>query len=1121
MLRAFMIVLVGGVLIAAARADVRPHAGMLRYPDVSATHIVFVYANDLWIVPREGGVALPLASPPGPETFPRFSPDGAQIAFVGNYDGNRDLYVIPRDGGTPTRVTYHPAAETLNDVAPDGDLIFSTNGLAGLPRQQQLFRVSPAGGLPSQLPVPYGANGAISPDGQWLAYTPHSTDQRTWKRYRGGMATDIWLFHLTRHESVQMTVWEGTDSIPMWHAQTVYYLSDAGANHRLNIWAYDTAARTHRQVTDFADYDVKFPAIGPGPAGGGEIVFQLGPELMLLDLASGKSAAVKILIPGDRPTIRPRAADVSQTLGSFDVSPGAKRVAIEARGDLWTAPAEKGSPRNLTRSSGVAERMPSWSPDGRWIAYFSDESGEYELYVMQCDGKSPPRRLTTSDAATLPAAFRYNATWSPDSKHIVFTDKAGNIFLHALESDRTRRIDVDPWAQQPRVSWSHDSNWLTYAKGGRNQRQSVWLYDIEAGQAHAVTAGMFSDSWPVFDREGKYLFFASGREITAPIYDHTGETFVYVDPDVLMVVPLRKDIPSPFAPKSDEQTWTEAPASQPAAASASAPATTTATTPADPAAEAGQAKKPEKLKIDIEGFESRAVRVPVDRGSFYRLQVSDKGHLLYVRGPRPGSGGEPSLQVIDLAAEKREEKTVIAGVGSYAITADGKKLAVAKGGSIAIIDAAPDQKMDKTVSRDGMTVQVEPREEWRQIFTEAWRIQRDYFYDPNMHGVDWAAVRRQYEPMLADCTSREDVSYVIGEMIAELNVGHAYVWGSGAVDPQPEVSVGLLGCDFALESGGYRISRVYSGAAWDIDARGPLSQPGVDVKVGDYLLAVNGVPVDATRSPWAALQGMAGRTVTLTVGAAPPQVGAASQPGSRDVVIELLASEVNLRYRDWIERKRAYVAEKTGGRVGYVYVPNTGVDGQTDLFRQVHGQLDKDALIIDERWNGGGQIPVRFIELLNRPIYNYWAKRDGYDWYSPSETIPGPKCMLINGLAGSGGDAFPHYFRKAGLGKLIGTRTWGGLVGISGNPGFVDGGSTTAPTFAFYDPDGTWGIEGHGVDPDMVVIDDPAKMVDGGDPQLDAAIAHMLEELKLRPYVTPKRPAYPDRKGMGIAEEDK
>ena len=496
---------------AEAGGDHRPHAGMLRYPDVGATHIAFRYADDLWLVPREGGLAVPLASPPGPELFPRFSPDGDTIAFVGNYDGNSDLYTIQVTGGVPTRVTHHPSREFLCDWTPDGKLLFHFNGLAGLGRHNQVFTVPPEGGLPEKLPVPYGTHGAISPDGQWLAYTPYTRDYATWKRYRGGMASDIWLFNLRNHTSKKITDWEGTDSQPMWQGQTLYYMSDAGPEHRLNIWSYDTVSGKRRQITHLRDYDVKWPAIGPGPTGQGEIVFQNGPELHLLDLQTERSQAVEILIPGDRPTIRPKRVDASKFIAGWDISSTGKRAVVEARGDIWTIPEKKGSPRNLTRTSGSGERAPSWSPDGRWIAYFSDETGEYELYVSQSDGKGETRRLTSDGKV-----FRYNPIWSPDSKHIAFTDKTGAMYLHTIETEETKLIDTEPWASAARMSWSHDSAWIAYTMGGDNQMSSIWLYNVESGQKHQITSGMFYDTWPTFDREGDYLFFASHRSFTSP-----------------------------------------------------------------------------------------------------------------------------------------------------------------------------------------------------------------------------------------------------------------------------------------------------------------------------------------------------------------------------------------------------------------------------------------------------------------------------------------------------------------------------------------------------------------------------------------------------------------------------
>lgn len=1137
----------------ATRADVKPHAGMLRYPDVSATHIVFCYANDLWIAPRDGGLASPLASPPGMETFPRFAPDGQAIAFVGNYDGNRDLYTVPLAGGIPHRVTFHPGAETLCDWTPKSfdsaasHLIYFTGGSFEYPRAVELFTVDVGGGIPKKLPVPYGANAAISPDGQWLAYTPHSHDHRTWKRYRGGMATDIWLFNLKDHQSKKITDWEGTDSQPMWSpdGSRVYYMSDAGPEHRVNIWFYDLASGKREQVTTFKEYDVKWPAMGPGSSGKGEVVMQVGPDLVLLDCTTGKTRIVEITIPGDRPKLKPHTVNQSNLIAAYELSPTGKRAVMEARGDIWTIPAEHGSPRNLTRTSGVAERDPSWSPDGKWISYFSDASGEYELYLVQSDGKSDPKKVTSSTGeSSVPAmCWKGGPYWSPDSRMLLFSDKRGSIYLHTVESGQTRLIDTEPWANFGRPSWSGDSQWIAYTRTGENQRPSVWLYNVPAAKLHQVTSGMFGDGWPTFDRAGEYLYFTSNRHFNSPIYEDVGTTFVYADTDLLFVVPLKKSARSPFAPRTDEEAWkkddekkSDASASQPATATAASSATTAASTPSS-----DEAKKDDKkpVEIDIDGFEQRAIQIPVRRGGFYNLCVNDEGKLIYIRQPARGAEAGPSVRIFDLKDDKREEKTVIDGVGDLRISADGKKLLL-RGDGFSVVDAREGQKMDKRLPMD-LLASIQPRDEWRQLFNDAWRIERDFFYDPTMHGVDWSAVRDQYAKMLDDCASREDVAYVISEMISELNVGHAY-YGGGDLEWQPSTSVGMLGCDFELLPADgdapavFRIARILEGGAWDYDARGPLSQPGMDVKAGDFLLAVNGVPLDTSRSPLAAFQGLADRVVTLTIarerphGSMPailanattgPADGAAWDGKPRDIVVQTLSSDYDLRYRAWIEKNRNYVEQKSGGKVGYIYVPDTGINGQNNLFRQFYGQIDKQALIIDERWNGGGQIPTRFIELLNRPVTNYWARRDGRDWMWPPDSHQGHRCMLINGLAGSGGDMFPWLFKFNKLGPVIGMRTWGGLVGISGNPGLIDGASVTAPTFAFYENDGTWGVEGHGIDPDVPVLDDPALMVNGGDPQLDKAIELMNEAVRTKPYVPPKRPPYPNRKGMGIPDADK
>ncbi len=1103
-----------------ALGQVKPHAGMMRFPDVSADKIVFVYGEDLWIAPRTGGVATPLASPNGEEALPRFSPDGKSIAFVGNYEGNEDIYVIPTDGGPAKRITYHPSAELLCDWTADGKLLYSSDAYAGLGRQAQLFVRGLDDPLPSRLPIPYGTNGAINGDGSWLAYTPHSHDYRTWKRYRGGMASDVWLYNLKTNESKQITDFEGSDSLPMWHGDVVYYVTDAGPEHRLNIWMYDTKSGERDQVTHFADDDCKFPSIGPGPDGKGEIVVQNGASLSLINLADGKVTPVQIVVPGDRPKLRPRNVDAADFIAARDLSPNAKRLAVEARGDIWTVPAKNGSPRNLTRSSGVAERDPSWSPDGKWIAYFSDVTGEYELYITQSDGNGETKRLTTDGKC-----YRYRPTWSPNSKWIYFCDKTGAMFLYSLETNDIKSIDRDPTAGPVSIDWSHNSEWIAYARG-EDQRISfsvVWVYNVLNGTKRRLTSGFFNDNSPVFDRKGDYLYFASSRAFNAPKYEDIGTSFIYAGTQVLMAMPLRPDVKHPFLAESDEESWKPEGKDSEAkeAARKGEAASSKGEGAAKPADDGPKGEKKEEFKplvIEADGSEARSFALPVKQGNFGGLGVNDKGHLIYVRVSSRGSeedgAASSSIKLFDFTSKDRKEQTIVDGKGQFTMTGDGKKLMVIEGGKRAwIIDPAPGQKLDEAVPFDGMNVMIDPRAEWKQVLREAWRIERDFFYDPNMHGVDWGAIYDHYAAMLDDCVSRRDVSFLIKEMISELNVGHAY-YREGDVEQAARSAAGLLGCRLVLVEGAFKIAELYQGSAWDYDARNSLSANGV--KVGDYLLAVNGIPMDPKVDPYSPFQRLADKVVTLTISS-----DAQLDASDRKIAVTLLRNDGELRFRSWIESKRKMVDEKTGGRVGYIYVVNTGVPGQNDLVRQLYGQWNKEALIIDDRWNGGGQIPNRFIEMLNRPATNFWALRDGRDWTWSPDSHLGPKCMLINGMAGSGGDMFPSLFKQNHLGKLIGMRTWGGLVGISGNPSMIDGSSVTAPTFAYYELDGTWGIEGHGVDPDIKVVDDPALMVNGGDPQLDTAISHMLEELKTKGFKAPPRPAYPNRKGFGIEPDDK
>ncbi len=1094
----------------ATAADFAPHGQMIRNPDISSTHIVFSYADDLWLVPREGGKATPLASPPGAESNPRFSPDGTSIAFMGNYDGGRDLYTVTIDGGIPQRVSHHPGSEFLQDWLADGTLLYSMRGL-DMPNFEQLFTVPATGGMFTRLPVPYGANASISADGSTLAYTLVDRDWRTWKRYKGGTATDIWLFNLDTNESEMITNWDGTDTDPMWHNGKVYYLSDAGPAHRRNLWLYDPATGIRTQLTRHTDQDVRDPAIGDG-----RIVYQLGPELRVYNTQTNGDALVNVTIPGARATIREQEVDYANFIEWFHVSPNGKRALFGARGELWTLPTSAGSTQNLTRTAGVAERYPVWSPCGRWIAYASDETGEYEIYVRQSDGRDEPRQLTSGNAT-----FFTSMSWSPDSEMLAVTDKAGNLMLVEVESGEVTPINRDPAANRPSVSFSHDSSWLAYDLSTGHFMSAIWLYNIETGDNRQVTAGQFSSYDPAFDFEGDFLAFAVDNDYSSPISEDFGYTMIFAGTTRLAVVPLRDDVENPFLPEPDVQTWEDeddaddADDAKDEGDDANDDADDESGDDADAKDDEDEAEEP--LEIDLDGFEARAIRLPVDAGNLGGPAWTKDGALMYRRSPGPGQSGGSDLKHFELTWDEPEEKTIVSGITGAAPSADGAKVIVRnRSGRYAVVDAKPSQKMEDFVDTGAMKAKIDPRAEWEQVFHDMWRRYRDYFYDPTMHGVDWEGVRDQYAAMLVDCVSRRDVSFILREMISELNVGHAYYFETPDLERGEGASTGLLGVDFALENGAYRIARIPQPAAWDFADRAPVDQPGIDISEGDYILAVNGVEIDTTKDPYAAFLNTAGDHVTLTVSEKPEM-----DDDARDVVVKTIRSEGSLRYRDWVERNRKYVEERTSGKVGYVHVPNTAFGGHIELFRGLYGQIGNEAMVIDERWNGGGFIPTRMIGLLNRQREFYMATRDGHPQPWPYDTHHGPKVMLANRSSGSGGDCFPWLFKHHNLGPVVGTRTWGGLVGYGSVPGFIDGSGCAVPNWAFYENDGTWGVEGYGVDPTHPVMDDPALMVNGGDPQLDVAIDLMLEAIETNPRIDVPIPPYPNRAGMGITDEDR
>jgi len=1057
-------------------------ARMLRYPDVSATHITFVYAGDIWVAPKDGGTASRLSSPAGQETFPRFSPDGSQIAFSGNYDGNTDIYVIPSMGGTPERITHHPMSDRMLDWHPDGKrVLYASSMESGKQRFSQFYLAPSIGGMPEKLPVPYGEFGMFSNDGKHFAYMPQARDFRTWKRYRGGNAPDIWLFDLETMDSENVTANPANDSQPMWHNETLYFMSDRGPNGRYNIWAYEMESEELRQVTRFADFDIHFSSLGPQ-----DIVYEAGGRLYLLDIASETQREVVIDVVTDQATLKPRTEAVNNLIQNASISPSGKRAVFEARGEIFTVPAEHGVVRNLTMSSGYAERYPAWSPDGKYVAYWSDRSGEYELTLRSADGMGAERVVTK-----LGPGFRYQTFWSPDSKKLAFVDQSMAINIVESESGEVTSVDSGLWMFEGglrsfRVSWSSDSRWMAYSRGLENRKSAVFLFNTASNERHQVTSGFYSDALPAFDPDGKYLYFLSDRSLS-PAYSDLDNTFIYPNTTNIVAVALREDVPSPLAPRNDEEEVAEGGEDE----------------GEEKTEESDEGSDEEKeLEIELTDFERRLVVLPPEAGNYSNL-TAVSGKVLYRRLPRTGSGSNDS-PIVYFDLNEREEKTVVGDANGFQLSANGKKMLVRDGGTYAIVDVGPGQKMDKPLRTSEMEMNLNPKEEWGQIFADTWRFQRDFFYDKNMHGVDWDAMQTQYGGLLDDAVTRWDLNFIIGELIAELNASHTYR-GGGDTESADFRGVGLLGVDWEVEDGAYRIAKIVDGAAWDSEVRSPLVVPGVDVSEGDFVLAVNGIPMDVSRDPWAAFSGLAGKTVTLTVNSRP------SMEGAREVLVETLSNETRLRNLAWIESNRKRVEEASNGRLGYIYVPDTGLNGQTELIRQFTAQFNKKGLVIDERFNSGGQIPDRFIEMLDRKALAFWSVRDGQDWQWPPVAHFGPQVMLINGWSGSGGDAFPDYFRKAELGPLIGKRTWGGLIGITGAPALVDGGSVTIPTFRMFNPDGTWFEEGYGVSPDIEVEEDPSQLARGIDPQLERAIVEALRLLEENPPIAPEHPDVEDR----------
>lgn len=1052
---------------------------LARNPTLSADSIVFEFGTDLWSVAREGGRARRLTVGSGVESNPRFSPDGQWVAFSGQYDGNQDVFIVPAKGGNPKRLTWHPGGDAVEGWTPDGKAVLFSTARDHPNGQPRFYTVPLDGGWPTALPLPRGNSGSFSPDGSRIAYIPHDLWQPEWKRYRGGQTTPIWIARLSDSTIEKIPRDNSQDRSPMWIGNAVYFNSDREGG-RWTLYRYDTGSKQVSQIVPPDAMDVKSASAGPGA-----IVFERMGSIHLYDLNARSSKRVPIVIQDDFLEVRPSVRNQPGPIMSYDVSPSGVRAVFESRGDIFTVPADKGDARNLTQTPGIAERSPIWSPDGKKIAYLTDESGNYKLKVVDSMSGDEPQVF---DLAEYPNFFRA-MSWSPDSKKILYTDQTLRLRYLDLDTKTSTVIDREPFYMFGDVlnpSWSPDSKWVVYTKRGKNKLGSTWVYSLETKAAKQLTDGLSDAQNAVFDRSGKYIYFMASTNIAETISLGGMSSMNRPISYSAYVIVLNAEDPSPFAPESDEE-------------KIAAPPTTP---PANPGAAQPPAPKPTTdVKIDFDGLDQRILAVPVPAANYIGMAPGMAGTLfLFQVGPL----GEGPPQAMKFTMNDRKATPWATGVAGMALTPKGDKALVQAGGGFQIVPTAPPfQPGQGRVNTATMQARVDPRAEWRQMFYEVWRNMRDFLYDPNTHGLDINKVIARYEPYLANLTSRADYNYMMQDMLNEVGVGHTFS-GGGEVPSASFVPGGLLGADYSLENGRYRFAKVYTGENWNPNLKAPLTQPGAQVKTGEYLLEVNGKNVTTKDNVHSFLEATAGKQTRLKVG---PN---ADGTGSREVTVIPVGSEGGLRYQAWVEDNRRKVDQLSGGKVSYIYMPDTSPPGYMSFNRYFLAQLDKDAVLIDDRFNGGGYLSDYVIQILSRKVLGNAAQRDHEDFPIPIFSNEGPKAMLINESAGSGGDALPWFFKTAGLGPLIGTQTWGGLVAAGSGVSLMGGGGATAPQVGIYGLKGEWEIEGHGIKPDVEVIEDPALWRQGRDPQLEKAVELLMQELARNPKPVYRRPAFPN-----------
>jgi tricorn protease len=1107
------------VFAPAVMAQTMPEGRLMRFPDVHGDKVVFSYAGDLWLVSTAGGIAQRLTTSPGLELFAKFSPDGKWIAFTGQYDGNTNVYVIPATGGEPRQLTFLPDIQPMPERMGFNNQVITwtpdSQKIVFLSRQSsfndwfgKLYEVPVTGGLAEQLPVDKGGLTSFSADGKRIVYNRIFRNFRTWKRYHGGLAQSLWIYDFAAMHSEKISDYDGTSTYPMWHGNTIYFGSDRGTDQRMNLFAYDLTSKQTRQLTHYTDYDIGWPSLG-----GDTIVYENSGYLYLFDTTKETSTKLTVYLPGDLPAAERHWANVSKLITDFDIAPDGSRAVFAARGDVYTVPAKHGSIRNLTMSPGTCEHGVAWSPDGKWIAYISDASGEEELYVSPQDGMGPAVEITKGDKG-----FLMPPEWSPDSKKLAYADQKLRLWYVDVEAKKPVLVDTAVYFEITSYAWSPDSQWISYAKVYENTNHAIELYSLASGKITDATDSFTDSNFPAFDPDGKYLYFASSRDYNEVVGVFDTE-FSNPKPMRVYAITLQNDTPSPFATQSDEVTVKPAAAPDTSAGGAAGgtPEKTNPKAPAEKPKTPEEAPKPPAFRIDLDGIQNRIVVFPIPPTLVTEVGAA-KGLVFYATQPATGLSGplpgeDPEVHVFDL--KSREAHVLVSPAVAFAWSADGTKvLYAAPGGDgqiFGIVDAAPGAPHhpgEGALDLSGMRAQLDPRAEWKQMFEEAWRQERDYFFEASMNGQDWEAVRKKYEVLLPYVADRLDLNFLIGDMIGELSNSHTYV-GGGDYPDLHAVNMGLLGVDFEADAahGMYRIKKIYPGENWDSRRISPLTEPGVNVPEGSYLLAVNGHPLRIPQNPYELFVNTAGQNVTLTVNSQP------SDTGSRNVVVKTIASEYHLRELDWIESNRKKVDEATGGKIGYIYLPNMEDDGLNEFVRQFFPQIRKQGLIIDVRFNGGGFVDQMIESRLRRILSGMSDARNWAPGTLPDYVFTGPMDCITNEYSASDGDIFPYMFKFYRLGPTIGMRTWGGVRGIRGDIPLMDGGYITRPEFAIYGLDSHWVVENHGVDPDIVVDNLPELVMAGHDPQLEKAISYLMERIPANPTGLPPRPpdlpAYP------------